>query len=164
MKQFDLFSKDIILIPINHSNSHWTAAAINFRRKRIESYDSMGMDRNNVYKVCSCFHLSQYTEPVKLLRLYLDAEHRNKRKQPFDFTGWEDHTLEVCHFPLSIHVTSWHATTGYTSTRKYVWLRCLHLPFPWCLIQGLGTFQLFSKWHGLFAEANDLGNRARQAS
>lgn len=52
MKQFDLFSKDIILIPINHSNSHWTAAAINFRRKRIESYDSMGMDRNNVYKVC----------------------------------------------------------------------------------------------------------------
>jgi len=49
--QFDLFQKDIILVPINHNNSHWTAAAINFRRKRIESYDSMNMDRRDVYKV-----------------------------------------------------------------------------------------------------------------
>jgi sentrin-specific protease 1 len=49
--KFDLFSKDVILIPINHNNSHWTAAAINFRTKRIESYDSMGMARSTVHKV-----------------------------------------------------------------------------------------------------------------
>ena len=49
--QFDIFSKDVLLIPINHNNSHWTGAAINFRRKRIESYDSMNMDRQNVYRV-----------------------------------------------------------------------------------------------------------------
>lgn len=49
--KFDLFSKDVILIPVNHSNSHWTAAAINFRRKRIESYDSMGRGRSTVHKV-----------------------------------------------------------------------------------------------------------------
>lgn len=49
--QFDLFSKDIVLIPVNHNNAHWTSAAINFRHKRIESYDSMGMDRGNVFKV-----------------------------------------------------------------------------------------------------------------
>ena len=30
-----------------------------------------------------------------ILRDYLDAEHRNKKKKPFDFTGWENHTLEV---------------------------------------------------------------------
>ena len=47
----DLFSKDVILIPINHDNSHWTAAAINFRTKRIESYDSMGMPRTTIQKV-----------------------------------------------------------------------------------------------------------------
>lgn len=76
-KKFDIFSKDVLLIPINHNNSHWTGAAINFRRKRIESYDSMNMDRQNVYR---------------LLREYLNAEHKDKRKKPFDFTGWIDYT------------------------------------------------------------------------
>jgi sentrin-specific protease 1 len=75
-KKFDLFSKDTILIPVNHNNAHWTCAAINFRRKRIESYDSMGMAKDEVFK-----HL----------RIYLDAEHRNKKKKPFDFTGWENY-------------------------------------------------------------------------
>ncbi|EKM49025.1 uncharacterized protein PHACADRAFT_107697 [Phanerochaete carnosa HHB-10118-sp] len=78
-KKFDLFSKDIVLIPVNHNNSHWTGAAINFRKKRIESYDSMNMDRTQVFK---------------LLRAYLDAEHRNKKKKPFDFDGWVDWTLD----------------------------------------------------------------------
>ena len=56
--QFDIFAKDIVLIPINHNNAHWTAAAINFRRQRIESYDSMGMSRRAVFEVRSsrfCF-------------------------------------------------------------------------------------------------------------
>lgn len=74
-KKFDLFSKDVILIPVNHNNAHWTAAAINFRKKRIQSYDSMGTARPEVHKA---------------LRKYLDDEHRNKKKKPFDFTGWVD--------------------------------------------------------------------------
>lgn len=49
--KFDIFAKDIILIPINHNNAHWTAAAINFRRKRMESYDSMNLERRMVFKV-----------------------------------------------------------------------------------------------------------------
>lgn len=49
--QIDIFSKDIILIPINHGNAHWTAAAINFRKKRIEAYDSMNMNPSPVHKV-----------------------------------------------------------------------------------------------------------------
>ncbi|KAF8640350.1 hypothetical protein AX17_000021 [Amanita inopinata Kibby_2008] len=75
-KKLDLFSKDIALIPVNHNNAHWTCASINFRRKRIESYDSMGMAKDEVFK-----HL----------RSYVDAEHRNKKKQPFDFSGWENY-------------------------------------------------------------------------
>ncbi|KAG2120586.1 cysteine proteinase [Suillus discolor] len=78
-KKIDIFSKDVILIPINHNNSHWTGAAINFRQKRIESYDSMNLDRHQVFKA---------------LRSYLDSEHRNKRKKPFDFTGWQNHNPE----------------------------------------------------------------------
>ncbi|KAF7320248.1 Cysteine proteinase [Mycena kentingensis (nom. inval.)] len=76
-KKMDLFSKDAVLIPVNHANIHWTAAAINFRKKRIESYDSMRDDRPEVFK---------------LLRKYLDQEHQNKKKSPFDFTGWQNYT------------------------------------------------------------------------
>ncbi|KAJ7630731.1 cysteine proteinase [Roridomyces roridus] len=78
-KKIDIFSKDTILIPVNHNNVHWTAAAINFRQKRIESFDSMHEARHRVFK---------------LLRQYVDAEHRNKKKTPFDFTGWEDYSSE----------------------------------------------------------------------
>ena len=96
--KFDIFSKDVILIPVNHNNSHWTAAAINFRRKRIESYDSMGMARSAVHKVLVA--LLPFTEGLgsllpKALRKYLDDEHRNKKKKPFDFTGWVDWVDEV---------------------------------------------------------------------
>ncbi|EKM60133.1 uncharacterized protein PHACADRAFT_192531 [Phanerochaete carnosa HHB-10118-sp] len=76
-KQITLFSKDIILIPINHNGSHWTAAAINFRKKRIESYNSLNRDQTQVFK---------------LLRVYLDAEHRTKKRKPFNFDGWVDWT------------------------------------------------------------------------
>ncbi|KAF7310733.1 Cysteine proteinase [Mycena chlorophos] len=76
-KKMDIFSKDVILIPVNHANVHWTAAAINFKQKRIESYDSMLDDRPNVFKV---------------LREYVNQEHLNKKKKPFDFTGWVDYT------------------------------------------------------------------------
>ena len=49
--KFDLFSKDVILIPVNHNDSYWTTAAINFRRKRIELYNSTGMALSAVHKV-----------------------------------------------------------------------------------------------------------------
>jgi len=39
----------------------------------------MGMSRQKVFE---------------LLREYLDAEHRNKRKKPFDFAGWIDFEYE----------------------------------------------------------------------
>ncbi|KAF6766191.1 cysteine proteinase [Ephemerocybe angulata] len=74
-KKVDIFSRDVVLIPVNHGNAHWTAAAINFQKKRFESYDSMGMATEAVWK---------------RLRDYVRAEHLNKKKKPFDFTGWKD--------------------------------------------------------------------------
>jgi sentrin-specific protease 1 len=72
----DIFSKDLVLIPCNLGNSHWTTAAINLRNKRIEYYDSMGMDRPSIRAA---------------LRTYLDKEHRDKKGGvPFDFEGWTD--------------------------------------------------------------------------
>jgi sentrin-specific protease 1 len=49
--QVDLFSKDVVLIPVNHNNAHWTAAAINFRKKRIEAYDSMSGPPGRIFQV-----------------------------------------------------------------------------------------------------------------
>ena len=40
--QIDIFSKDLILVPINVGGMHWIAAAINMNKKRIEYFDSMG--------------------------------------------------------------------------------------------------------------------------
>lgn len=78
-KKLDIFSKDIILMPVNHGNSHWTSAAINFRQKRFEAYDSMGSDCARVFEA---------------LRSYVDAEHKNKKNKPFDFTGWVDRRID----------------------------------------------------------------------
>lgn len=49
--QFDTFDKDIIIIPINHNNTHWCCAAVNIAEKRFEYYDSLGRPRDFVYKV-----------------------------------------------------------------------------------------------------------------
>ncbi|KZT06770.1 cysteine proteinase [Laetiporus sulphureus 93-53] len=80
-KNFDLFEKELILMPVNHGNSHWTAAAIDFRRKRIESYDSLRLAGEPL----------RHREVFKRLREYLDNEHRHKKNIPFDFTGWVDY-------------------------------------------------------------------------
>jgi sentrin-specific protease 1 len=72
-QKIDIFSKDIILIPVNHSNAHWTGAAINFRLKRIESYDSMGNRRDIVFQVSSdtysFFITATYSSPAPTLIL-----------------------------------------------------------------------------------------------
>ena len=40
--QFDLFSKDLVMFPINIGNMHWTAGIIDLKNKRVEYFDSMG--------------------------------------------------------------------------------------------------------------------------
>ncbi|KAJ1309675.1 hypothetical protein OPQ81_006439 [Rhizoctonia solani] len=75
-KKIDIFKKDVVLIPVNLGNAHWTCAAINFQKKRIEYHDSMGRKRGKVYKI---------------LREYLSKEHKDKKKKDFDFAGWEDY-------------------------------------------------------------------------
>ncbi|KAF9523387.1 hypothetical protein CPB83DRAFT_775620 [Crepidotus variabilis] len=77
-KNVNIFSLDRILLPINHFNNHWTAASINFTRKRIESFDSL--------------EDSNHGRVFKFLCQYLDAEHRDKRFEPFNFSGWINYT------------------------------------------------------------------------
>jgi sentrin-specific protease 1 len=86
------------LLPINHGNSHWTAAAINFRRRRIESFDSMGVRRQDIFAVRFSCHVRSFSPRFadslaysQLLREYVDLEHINKKSKPFDWAGWVDY-------------------------------------------------------------------------
>jgi len=50
--QIDIFTKDIIVFPINKGNVHWLCGAINFKDKRFECYDSMNPNgHQEVYEV-----------------------------------------------------------------------------------------------------------------
>lgn len=42
MRRLDVFALDLILVPINTANTHWTLGVINVKERRVEHYDSMG--------------------------------------------------------------------------------------------------------------------------
>lgn len=72
-KRVDIFSKDLLLVPV-HLGVHWCLAIIDFRRKVIKYYDSM----NGVNDKC-----------LELLKDYLVSEHNDKKKSPYDVSDWE---------------------------------------------------------------------------
>ncbi|KAF6214619.1 hypothetical protein GE061_009362 [Apolygus lucorum] len=71
-RKVDLFSKDLILVPI-HLSVHWCMAKIDMKRKEIVYYDSM---------------LSSNTHVLEMLKNYLSSEHKDKKKEDFDSNGW----------------------------------------------------------------------------
>ncbi|GAA6062993.1 hypothetical protein JCM10212_004975 [Sporobolomyces blumeae] len=75
-KRFDVFEKDIMIVPININNSHWTCAAVNIRDKRFEYYDSLGSRMRKAYTQ---------------LRKWLQEEHQTKKGKPIDLSDWEDY-------------------------------------------------------------------------
>jgi Ulp1 family protease len=68
----DIFSKDLIFIPINQSY-HWVLGVIDMRNKKILVYDSLGGNHDHT---------------LSLLLEYLEQEHMDKKKLPFDTSGW----------------------------------------------------------------------------
>ncbi|KAI3632536.1 hypothetical protein MIR68_009642 [Amoeboaphelidium protococcarum] len=63
---------DMVLIPI-HLGAHWCMSCIDFRQKTCTYYDSLHGSGQNT---------------LSALRLYLEQESLDKKKRPFDFTGW----------------------------------------------------------------------------
>ncbi|PKI82591.1 Ulp1 peptidase [Malassezia vespertilionis] len=74
-RRVDLFTKDLILFPINLGQAHWVCAAINLRLRRFEYYDSMGIPRPVVFEK---------------LRAYLVEELHDKKQATLDLCDWQD--------------------------------------------------------------------------
>lgn len=72
-KKADVFSVDILLVPI-HLGVHWCLAVVDFRKKTITYYDSMGGLNN---------------EACRILLQYLKQESIDKKRKEFDTNGWQ---------------------------------------------------------------------------
>ncbi|KAM6473703.1 sentrin-specific protease 1 isoform 1-T2 [Liasis olivaceus] len=71
-KKVDIFSVDILLVPI-HLGVHWCLAVTDFRKKTITYFDSMG---------------GANSEACKTLLQYLKQESLDKKRKEFDTNGW----------------------------------------------------------------------------
>ncbi len=69
----DLFAgKMRVMFPV-HLGNHWCLGIINFRDKRLEYYDSLS---------------SPNPECMQAMREYVNREHQDKKKRPFDWSAW----------------------------------------------------------------------------
>jgi len=75
-RQADVFSKRLLLLPINCGNAHWIAAAVRPAGRRIEIYDSLRLSPS---KAAAVHHA---------LMAYLRAEHSAKRGAPLPGGDW----------------------------------------------------------------------------
>ncbi|NWX93428.1 SENP1 protease, partial [Nothoprocta pentlandii] len=71
-KKVDIFSVDLLLVPI-HLGVHWCLAVVDFRKKSITYYDSMG---------------GINSEACRILLQYLKQESLDKKRKEFDANGW----------------------------------------------------------------------------
>ncbi|KAL4221969.1 SUMO1 sentrin specific peptidase 1 [Mactra antiquata] len=72
-RRVDVLAVDYILIPV-HLGMHWCLAVINFKKKDIQYYDSMG---------------GSNTQCLSALKKYLCDESLDKKKKEFDLEGWK---------------------------------------------------------------------------
>lgn len=71
-KKMDIFSKDILLVPV-HLGVHWCLSVVDFRKKAILYFDSMGGNND---------------EACRILFEYLQQESKDKKGKELDTSGW----------------------------------------------------------------------------
>ena len=80
-RKVDIFSYDIIPIPVHVGGVHWCMSVIHLREKTIKYYDSMGHPNDIV---------------LKALERYLHDESMDKRKKPFDTSDFSIECVRDC--------------------------------------------------------------------
>ncbi|CAG07397.1 unnamed protein product, partial [Tetraodon nigroviridis] len=86
-KKTDIFSKDILLVPI-HLGVHWCLSVVDFRKRSIMYYDSMG---------------GKNDEACRVLLEYLKEESKDKKGKEMDTTGWILHSKERHEIPQQMN-------------------------------------------------------------
>ncbi|CAO1410692.1 unnamed protein product, partial [Diamesa hyperborea] len=80
-RKVDIFSYDIIPIPVHVGGVHWCMSIIHLKNKTIKYYDSMGHPN---YRV------------LDSLEQYLKDESLDKKKEQFNMEGWTKESVKDC--------------------------------------------------------------------
>lgn len=86
-KKMDIFARDILLVPV-HLGVHWCLAVVDFRKKAIMYFDSMG---NNNDEACN------------VLLDYLEQESKDKKGKDLDTSGWTLHSKTRSEIPQQMN-------------------------------------------------------------
>ncbi|XP_047662889.1 sentrin-specific protease 1 isoform X2 [Tachysurus fulvidraco] len=86
-KKVDIFSVDIILVPV-HLGVHWCLSVVDFRKKTITYFDSMGGSND---------------EACRILLNYLKRESEDKKKQAFNTSDWILHSKRRNEIPQQMN-------------------------------------------------------------
>ncbi|XP_078111148.1 sentrin-specific protease 1 [Sander vitreus] len=86
-KKMDIFSKDILLVPV-HLGVHWCLSVVDFRKKAIMYFDSMGGNND---------------EACTILFEYLQQESKDKKGKELDTSGWTLHSKKRNEIPQQMN-------------------------------------------------------------
>lgn len=86
-KKMDIFSKDILLVPV-HLGVHWCLSVVDFRKKAVMYFDSMGGNND---------------EACTILFDYLQQESKDKKGKELDTSGWTLHSKKRNEIPQQMN-------------------------------------------------------------
>ncbi|XP_068454762.1 sentrin-specific protease 1 [Clinocottus analis] len=86
-KKMDIFSKDILLVPV-HLGVHWCLSVVDFRKKAIMYFDSMGGNND---------------EACQMLFEYLQQESKDKKGEKMDTSDWTLHSKKRNEIPQQMN-------------------------------------------------------------
>ncbi|XP_041860627.1 sentrin-specific protease 1 isoform X2 [Melanotaenia boesemani] len=86
-KKMDIFAKDILLVPV-HLGVHWCLSVVDFRKKSIMYFDSMGGNND---------------QACQILFNYLQQESKDKKAKELDTSGWTLHSKKPSEIPQQMN-------------------------------------------------------------
>ncbi|XP_075952149.1 sentrin-specific protease 1 isoform X1 [Anarhichas minor] len=86
-KKMDIFSKDVLLVPV-HLGVHWCLSVVDFRKKAVIYFDSMGGNND---------------EACRMLFKYLQQESKDKKGKELNTVGWTLHSKKRNEIPQQMN-------------------------------------------------------------
>ncbi|XP_064156347.1 sentrin-specific protease 1 [Anguilla rostrata] len=86
-KKVDVFASDILLVPV-HLGVHWCLSVVDFRKKRVTYFDSMGGSND---------------EACRVLLKYLEQESQDKKGKQLDTSDWVLQSMKRSEIPQQMN-------------------------------------------------------------